>query len=58
MILHESLFSLFSFTSLLSYFPSIGHEGLLGKQSPILFRQDRKEALRDADVVVLAGEVV
>eukprot|EP00047_Mylnosiga_fluctuans_P003295 m.228436 g.228436 ORF g.228436 m.228436 type:complete len:620 (+) comp11741_c0_seq1:42-1901(+) len=31
--------------------------GLLGKQSPIQMRQDRKDALREADVVILAGAV-
>ena len=30
--------------------------GLLGKSSEIQFRQCRKEALRDADVVVLVGK--
>jgi len=29
--------------------------GLLGKQHPLLFRHRRKEALREADLVVLAG---
>ena len=31
--------------------------GLLGKASPIQMRQERKDALRDADVVILAGAV-
>ncbi|CAD5226893.1 unnamed protein product [Bursaphelenchus xylophilus] len=31
--------------------------GLLGQRSPIQFRQNRKEVLREADVVILAGTV-
>ena len=30
--------------------------GLLGKHSPIQVRQRRREALKDADLVILAGE--
>ena len=31
--------------------------GLLGRNSPLHMRQKRREALRDADVVILAGTV-
>lgn len=31
--------------------------GLLGKNSPIQFRHCRKDALKEADVVILAGTV-
>ncbi|VDM50185.1 unnamed protein product [Toxocara canis] len=31
--------------------------GLLGKESPIQMRQNRREALREADVIILAGAV-
>lgn len=30
--------------------------GLLGRNSPFQFRQCRKDALKEADVVILAGE--
>lgn len=29
--------------------------GLLGKESPVQLRQNRKDALKEADVVILAG---
>ena len=31
--------------------------GLLGRKSPIHIMQKRRDALKDADVVILAGEV-
>lgn len=30
--------------------------GLLGKESPIQMRQNRKDAMRDADLIILAGD--
>lgn len=32
--------------------------GLLGKESPLQMRQNRRDALKDADLTILAGRVI